>query len=82
MLPKYYEFQNKVKICSGASALENIPYELHLLGASSPLLLSDEGLEKIGALKTVQSALVGVTPGAVFTAVPPDSSIETVNTVA
>ncbi|MCD8049742.1 MAG: iron-containing alcohol dehydrogenase [Clostridia bacterium] len=82
MLPKYYEFQNKVKICSGASALENIPYELRLLGASSPLPLSDEGLEKIGALKTVQSALTGVTPGAVFTAVPPDSSIETVNTVA
>ncbi len=82
MIPKYYEFQNKVKICSGANALENIPYELKMLNASSPLLISDKGLEKIGTVETVEKALSGAKPKAIFTDVPPDSSVETVNAVA
>lgn len=82
MIPKYYEFQNKVKICSGVNALENIPYELKMLKASAPLLVSDKSLEKIGMVKTVVKALTGAEPRAVFTDVPPDSSVETVNSVA
>ncbi len=82
MLPKYYEFQNKVKICSGQNALENIPYELKLLGSSKPMLISDKGLEKIGSVKTVLDAVKGANVALVFTDVPPDSSIETVNLAA
>jgi alcohol dehydrogenase len=82
MIPQYYEFQNKVKICSGTGALENIPYELKMLSASSPLLVSDESLEKLGILETVKKAMTGVKIGAIFTSVPPDSSVETVNSVA
>ena len=44
----YYEFKLPEKILSGDGALEHVPHELGLLGASRPLLLSDRGLEKVG----------------------------------
>lgn len=81
-MPAYYEFQNKVKICSGDNALENIPHELKTLGAARPLLLSDEGLLKIGAVETVKKAISPVEVGGVFTAVPPEGCVEAVNDAA
>ena len=53
----YYEFQLPSKILSGDEALEHIPHELEGLGARRPLLLSDEGLERAGMVKTVLAAL-------------------------
>ena len=83
-MSSYYEFKLPEKILSGDGALEHIPYELDLLGASRPLLLSDRGLEKVGTVDTVKAALRqgGMTPAGVFCDIPADSSIETVNTIA
>ena len=57
MLPTYYEFQNSTKILSGKNALENISYELSGLGASRPIVLSDNVLKKIGSLQKVLDAM-------------------------
>mgnify|MGYP003297586746 CR=1 FL=1 len=53
----YFEFINSVKILSGDKALENIPYELDFLGCTTPLILSDEGIKKIGLLNDILSIL-------------------------
>lgn len=65
-------------------ALEHIPHELNTLGAFRPLLLSDEGLEKVGTVATVQAALAqgGMTAVETFCQIPPDSSIQVVNRIA
>lgn len=80
----YYEFKLPTKILSGDGALEHIPHELEGLGASRPLLLSDQGLEQVGTVKIVQEALHqgGMDPAETFCRIPPDSSIEVVNQVA
>lgn len=80
----YYEFQLPSKILSGDEALEHIPHELEGLGARRPLLLSDEGLERAGMVKTVLAALAqgGLAPAEVFCHIPPDSSIGVVNDIA
>ena len=44
----YYEFKLPAKILSGEGALEHVPHELQTLGASRPLLLSDQGLAQVG----------------------------------
>ena len=82
MLPVYYEYHNPVKILSGEAALENIPYELGVLEAKAPLLLSDEGLVKVGAVDMVLSHMKPAAPKATFTKIPPDSSVEVVNRIA
>lgn len=79
---KYFEFINPTKLCSGQGALDNLAYELEMLGASHPMVLSDAMLEKIGTLKQVTDALADVQIGRVFTDIPRDSSIETVNRIA
>ncbi len=82
MLPLYYEYHNPVKILSGEAALENIPYELYALNAHAPLLLSDQGLQKVGAVDTVLHAMAPTVPKAIFTDIPADSSVEVVNRIA
>ena len=82
MLPLYYEYHNAVKILSGEGALENIPYELGVLEAKVPLLLSDQGLVKVGAVDLVLSHMKPAVPKATFTEIPPDSSVEVVNKIA
>ena len=78
----YFEFTNPTKLCSGKGALGNLAYELEILGASHPMVLSDAMLEKIGSLKLVTDALADVRIGRIFTDIPRDSSIETVNRIA
>lgn len=79
---KYFEFANPTKLCSGKGALEHVAYELEILGAAHPMVIGDALLEKIGTLKKVTDALGGMTPGRIFTDVPRDSSIDTVNRIA
>ena len=83
MLPTYYEFQNSTKILSGKNALENISYELSGLGASRPIVLSDNVLKKIGSLQKVLDAMesTGMEPAAIFTDIPSDSSVSVVNKI-
>ncbi len=79
---KYFEFTNPTKLCSGKGALEHLAYELEILGAGHPMVLSDSMLERIGTLKLVTEALGDVKAGRIFTDIPRDSSIETVNRIA
>lgn len=83
MIPKYYEFQNAAKILSGDLAIENIPHELKSLGAKNVLILTDKTLEKIGTLQILIDAISGqeVNIAGIFTEIPPDSSIEIIDTV-
>lgn len=84
MIPSYYEFQNSAKILSGKRALENIPFELKNLEAKKPLILSSRSLVKYGLTKIVIDAITenGIEAGPVYTEIPPDSSIKTVNDIA
>lgn len=84
MLPSYYEFLNSVKILSGRNALENIPYELKNLGASRPIILTDNLLAKIGLVDHVVNAFKGsdIVIGTIFEDIPPDSSVAIVNKIA
>lgn len=78
----YFEFINSVKILCGDGALENLAYELDFLGCKSPLLLSDEGLVKVGTVDMVKAACKGVAFNTTFTDIPADSSTLTINQIA
>ena len=78
----YFEFTNPTKLCSGKGALANLPYELEILGSSRPMILSDGMLEKIGTLNLVTQALGDMKVGRIFTDIPRDSSVDTVNRIA
>lgn len=84
MLPSYYEFFNPVKILSGHKALDNLPYELDQLGAKRPIIVTDKGVVNAGLTKFVKNAFdsSGMTIGAIFDDVPPDSSSQVVNQIA
>lgn len=83
MLPSYYEFHNPVKIISGNKALDNLPSELEMLGAKRPMVITDKGVSGAGLLKIFIDSFAssGMTIGAVFDDVPPDSSSEVVERI-
>lgn len=80
----FYEFFCPVKVIAGHKALEHIPFELSMLQATRPMVITDKGVISVGLLKHVESALAGaeVQIAAVFDDVPPDSSLETVRNAA
>ncbi len=84
MARDYYEFHCPVKIVAGLRALEHMAFELEMLGACRPLIITDAGVRKVGLLDPVQQALTsgGVAGDAVFDEVPPDSSLHTVRLAA
>ncbi|NLB88910.1 MAG: iron-containing alcohol dehydrogenase [Syntrophomonadaceae bacterium] len=84
MLPSYFEYYNPVKIISGHKSLENVPYELNLLGSNSPLIITDQGIVKAGLLQLLLDILAAekIEIKAVYTETPPDSSNRVVNKVA
>ena len=84
MTPSYFEYQNAVKLLCGEGALERIAYELQLLGASKPLMLSDAVLTKIGLAEQVSRAMAeeGCPVHKFFSEIPVDSSLEVVNRIA
>ena len=84
MLPDYYEFICPVKILSGLKALSNLPYELTMLGAKRPLIVTDKGVVGAGLLKLVKEAFSesDIEAGIVFDETPPDSGSAVVNKVA
>ena len=81
MANNYFEFVNSVKILCGDNAIENIAYELDFFGCENPLLLSDEGLKKIGTVDKVKKLLKNVGIKNVFTNIPADSSTETIKEI-
>ena len=40
-MTSYFEFANPTKLCSGTGAVNNLGYELEILGVHNPLILSD-----------------------------------------
>lgn len=82
MRTPYFEFTNPTKLCAGTGALENLAYELKILGVSRPMILSDAVLEKLGTLKKLLQALGDTKIGRIYTDIPRDSSIEAVNRIA
>ncbi len=79
----YHEFYNPVKIISGDNALEVLPRELKRIGGNKPLIITDKGIEKFGLLKIVLQCFKNYDnkPVAIFSETPPDSSIDTVNSI-
>lgn len=84
MMPAFYEYYNPVKILSGHKALDNIPYELELLGSKRPLVITDQGVVGAGLVKIFMSAMSGsnIVIGALFEDTPADSSNLVVNEIA
>ncbi len=82
MKNNYFEFLNSVKILSGDNAINNIPYECDFLGCKNPLLLSDNGLKKIGSvdnfIKIIKKELKIKN---IYTDIPTDSSTQTINDI-
>ena len=83
MIPSYYEFYNPVKIISGNNALDNLNYEIDLLGVRKPFLITDQGIIKAGLLKHIENAFIKTKKHiSVFDKVPTDSSIDVINELA
>jgi alcohol dehydrogenase len=80
MLPKYFEFCCPTKILCGHDALENLAHELRLLSSEKPMIITDEGVLKVGLAKQVESILAkeSLPAVALFSDVPPDSSSKVV----
>lgn len=84
MSKPYYEFFCPVKVIAGNAALEHIPFELDILGAKHPMIITDKGVRAVGLLKHLDAAFAAADAdiSTVFDDVPPDSSIETVHAAA
>lgn len=80
---KYFEFINTVKILSGENALYNLKYELDFFKSKTPLILSDEGLKKVGTLDNVLKIfkLNFINVKNIYTNIPTDSSTNTINEI-
>lgn len=78
----YFEFTNPTKLCSGKGAVDNLAYELNMLGVCHPMVLSDGMLKELGTLQIVLDALGECRPGRIFTDIPRDSSVAVVNQIA
>ena len=84
MLPKYFEYQNAVKLLCGQNALERVADELRHLGAARPMLLTDAVLAKIGIATQVSEVMAaeGCPVAETFCDIPVDSSLSVVNSIA
>ena len=82
MKNNYFEFVNSVKILAGENAINNIAYECDFFGCKNPLLLSDEGLKKIGSVdKFLKILKKDLKITHVYTNIPTDSSTQTINEI-
>lgn len=84
MTKSYYEFYCPTKIVAGHSALENIPFELNLLSAKRPLIITSPSMQNNGVLAEVEQVFAGmdIQIAGVFSRVPPDSSLEVVQEIS
>ncbi|MBN2822364.1 MAG: iron-containing alcohol dehydrogenase [Coriobacteriia bacterium] len=84
MIPAYYEFSNHAKVLSGENAVENIAYELKVLEAAHPIVVTNRQLRDLGLVDIVLRALAdgGIDVCAIYDAVPVDSSVDVVNDLA
>ncbi len=83
-MKRYYEFYCPVKIIAGHQALDNIPFELSLLGVRRAMVITDAGVRQNGLLEPIETAfaLTDMDLAGVFDQVPHDSSLEVVRQIA
>lgn len=83
MKKSYYEFYCPTKIVAGHSALENIPFELSVLSAKRPLIITSPSIQHKGLLAEVERVFHGldIQIAGIFSQVPPDSSLEVVKEI-
>ncbi|HET8707893.1 MAG TPA: iron-containing alcohol dehydrogenase [Pseudomonadales bacterium] len=84
MSKQYFEFFCPVKTIAGHMALEHIPFELKMLGASKALIITDRGVRGAGLLEHLFAVMNGtdVEIVEVYDQVPPDSSTQIVTEIA
>lgn len=84
MSKAYFEFFCPVKTIAGHKALEHIPFELQMLGASRPLIITDAGVKNAGLLNNVLPVFqeAGIEVADIYDNVPPDSSTKIVTEIA
>ncbi len=84
MNDRYFQFFCPVKIIAGTLALEHVPFELHVRGATRPLIISDPGVRDARLIEIAQAAFEsgGVNASLVFDDVPQDSSTRAVAEIA
>lgn len=81
--PDTYEFFCPTKIHSGMRALEQIPFELDILNARKPLIMTDSGTARKGVLKKVAGAFRDSgTTVSVFDDVPPVPDLRLIRDLA
>jgi alcohol dehydrogenase len=80
-IPGYYEFCNRVKVISGHSTLDTLPYFLLEMGANNPMVITDKGVEEIGLIELVSKAMNRENV-IVFSNVPTDSDLQTIQDIA
>lgn len=80
----FYEFYCPVKIIAGNNGLDHLPFELSILGAKNPMIITDKGVRSVGLLDPVfkSFAQADIALETVFDDVPPDSSLITVRNAA
>jgi alcohol dehydrogenase len=82
-IPEYYEFCGRVNLIAGHDALAQIPDLLAARGAKQPMLITDTGVFRAGLVDMLIQALDrGITVRTIADAVPPDSDLTTVHTLA
>ena len=83
MIPSYFEFRNPVKIIAGQKALDNLSFELKMLQAQKPLILTDQDIKNAGLIEHVKNAFkeTDIT-FSLFDGVSQDSSQEIVKKLA
>lgn len=84
MAKPYYEFFSPVKIIAGHKALEHMPLELSMLGASKPMIITDKGVRGVGLINHIEGVFASTDceVKTIFDDVPPDSSLATVRNAA
>jgi len=84
MSKEYFEFHNPVKILSGKKAVTSLSYEIKMLKAKKPLIITDKGVISAGLIQKVIDSFsnTDIELAGVFDDVPQDSSVEVVNTIA
>jgi alcohol dehydrogenase len=82
-IPEYYEFCGRVNLIAGHDALAQIPDLLTSMGAKQPMLITDPGVSRAGLVDILIQALGDrITVRTIADAVPPDSDLTTVHTLA
>ncbi|AEB49388.1 iron-containing alcohol dehydrogenase [Aeromonas veronii] len=83
-MSRYYDFFCPVKLLAGEQALEQLASELASLGARSPLLLTDKGVNATGLATLLANVLAeGELPvAAIWDEIPADSSTAVVERIA